>query len=58
MERAYVTTSFTNIRTSKSALYVIYDKSDSKTHRTIIPFSILLQILASPTKKVENSKRF
>ena len=58
MERAYVTTIFTKIRTSKSTLYVIYDKSHSKTHTTIISFSILLQILDSPTKKQENSRRF
>ena len=31
--------------------YFLYDKSHCKTHSTIIPFSILLQILASPAKK-------
>ena len=35
----------------KSTYYLFYDKSQSKTYTTIIPFSILLQILASPAKK-------
>ena len=30
---------------------MLYEKSHSKTHTTIIPFSILLQILASTAKK-------
>ena len=53
MERTNVTVIFTkfNIRTSKSTWYLIYDKFHSKTHTNIIPFSILLQILASPAKK-------
>ena len=42
---------FTNIRTTKSTCYLLYHKFHSKTHTTIIPFSILLQILASPAKK-------
>ena len=46
-----VTVIFTNIRTSKSTWYLLYDKFHSKTHTTIISFSILLQILASPAKK-------
>ena len=52
MERTNVTVTFTNIRTSKSTSYLLYDKLHSKTHTTIIPFSILLQILASPAKKI------
>ena len=52
MERTNVTVIFTNIRTSKSTCYLLYDKFHSKTHTTIIPFSILLQILASPAKKI------
>ena len=51
MERTNVTISFANIRTSKSTFYLLYDKSHSKTHTTIITFSILLQILASQAKK-------
>ena len=47
-----VTIIFANIRTSKSTYYLLYDKSYSKTQTTIIPFSILLQILASPAKKI------
>ena len=31
---------------------MLYDRSHSKTNTTIIPFSILLQILASPAKKI------
>ena len=46
-----VTIIFANIRTSKSTYYLLYHKSHSKTHTTIIPFSILLQILASQAKK-------
>ena len=53
MERTNVTVIFTNIRTSKSTYYLFYDKFYSKTHTTIIPFSILLQFLASPAKKYE-----
>ena len=55
MERTNVTVIFTNIRTSKSTCYflLLYDKFHSKTHTNIIPFSILLQILASPAKKYE-----
>ena len=45
-----VTVSFTNIRTSKSTCYMLYDQFHSKTHATIIPFSIL-QILAPSAKK-------
>ena len=52
MERTKVTITFANIRTSKSTYYLLYDKSRSKTYTTIIPFSILLQILASPAKKI------
>ena len=44
---------FTNIRTSKSTYYLLYDKFHSKTHTIIISFSILLQILPSPAKKQE-----
>ena len=54
MERTNVTIIFANIRASKSTYYLLYEKSHSKTHTTIIiciPFSILLQILASPAKK-------
>ena len=51
MERTNVTVIFTNIRISKSTYYLLYDKFHSKTHTNIIPFSILLQILASPAKK-------
>ena len=51
MERTKVTITFTNIRTSKSTYYLLYDKSHSNTYTTIIPFSILLQILASQAKK-------
>ena len=36
---------FASIRASKSTYYLLYDKAHSKTHTTIIPFSILLQIL-------------
>ena len=53
MEKTNVTIIFANIRTSKSTYYLLYDTSHSKTHTTIIPFSILLQILASPAKKKE-----
>ena len=56
MERTNVTIIFANIRASKSTYYLLYEKSHSKTHTTIIiciPFSILLQILASPAKKKE-----
>ena len=53
MERTNVTNIFANIRTSKSTYYLLYDTSHSKTHTTIIPFSILLQILALPAKKLE-----
>ena len=43
---------FANIRTSTSTYYSLYDMSHSRTHTTvIIPFPILLQILASPAKK-------
>ena len=51
MERTNVTIIFGNIRTSKSTYYLLYDKSHSKTHTTIISFSILLQIWASQAKK-------
>ena len=53
MERTDVTSFFAHIRTSKSKYYLFYEKSHSKTHTTIIPLSILLQILASPAKKLE-----
>ena len=53
MERTKVTIIFANIRTSKSTYYLLYDKSHSKTHTTIILFSILLQFLASQAKKQE-----
>ena len=43
---------FANIRTSTSTYYSPYDMSHCKTHTTIIPFPILLQILASPAKKI------
>ena len=52
---------FTNIRTSKSTYYLLYDKSHSKTHTTItvyIPISILLKNFALPAKKQENSFYF
>ena len=49
---ANVTIIFTTIRTSKSTYYLLYDKSPSKTQNNyIFPFLILLQVLASPTKK-------
>ena len=51
MERTNVTIIFANIRTSKSTDYLLYDKSHFKTHTTVVLFSILLQILASPAKK-------
>ena len=51
MKRTNVTISFSYIRTSKSAYYLLYDRSHSKTNTTIIPYSILLQILASQAKK-------
>ena len=43
---------FTNIRTSKSTFYVFMISFTQKHNNitTIIPFSILLQILASPAK--------
>ena len=44
MEGTNLTIMFTNIRISKSTYYLLYDKSQSKTHTTIIPFSTLLQI--------------
>ena len=53
MERTNVTIIFANIRTSKSTYYLLYDKSRYKTYTTIIPFSMLFQILASPAKKKE-----
>ena len=49
MERTNITIIFANIRKSKSKYYLLYDKS----HSPIILFSILLQILASPAKKLE-----
>ena len=52
METTNVTIMFTNISTSKSTHYLLYDKSHSNTHTTIIRFSILLQILASLAKKI------
>ena len=51
MEKTNVTIIIANIRISTSTYYLLYDKSHSKTHTTIIPFSILLHILASPAKK-------
>ena len=51
MKRTNVAISFANIRTSRSTYYLLYDKSHSKTNTTIIPYSILLQILASQAKK-------
>ena len=56
MERTNVTVIFADIRTSKSKYYLLYDKSHSKTHTPIILFSILLQTLASPAKKLENRR--
>ena len=61
MERTNVTVIFSDIRTSNYLLfadirtsnYLLYDKSHSKTHTTIIPFSVFLQILASPAKQQE-----
>ena len=38
MERTKVTITFTNIRTSKSTYYLLYDKSHSKTHHTTLYF--------------------
>ena len=52
MERTNVTIIFDNIRTSKSIYYLLYDQSHSKMHTTIIPLPILLQILASPDKRI------
>ena len=52
---------FANIRTPKSTYYLLYDKSHSKIDTTMIiyiPFSILLQILASPEKKIGKIVRF
>ena len=57
-ERTNITVIFTNIRTSKSTYYLLYDISHSKTHTAIIPFSILLQILPSPAKKNTKNWRF
>ena len=51
IERTNVTVIFTNIRTSKSTYYLLYDKFHSKTQTPIIPYSILLQILVSTAKK-------
>ena len=51
MKRTNVIISFANIRTSKSTYYLLYDTPDSKTNTSIIPYSILLQILASQAKK-------
>ena len=51
IEKTNVTIIFANIRTLKSTYYLLYDKYHSKTHTTMIPFSILLQILASQAKK-------
>ena len=45
-----VTVIFAEIRTSN---YLLYDKPPSKTHTAIIPFSVFLQILASPAKQQE-----
>ena len=56
MKRTNVTISFANIRTSRSTYYLLYDKSHSKTNTTIIPYSILLQILASQAKKQEKQE--
>ena len=44
----HVTIIFANIRTSTLMNYLLDDASHSKTHTTIIPFSILIQIFASP----------
>ena len=51
IERTNVPIMFANIRTPKSTYYLLHDKSHSKTHATIMPFSASLQILASPAKK-------
>ena len=54
MERTSVTIIFANSRTSKLTYYLLYDKSNSKKHKSIIiyiPFSISLQNLASPAKR-------
>ena len=51
IKRTNVPISFSNIRTSKSAYYLFYDRSHAKTNTTVIPYSILLQILASQAKK-------
>ena len=58
MERTTFTLTiiFANIRTSKSTYYSLNDISHSKTHTTIIPFPILLQILASPTKNRKKTR--
>ena len=50
MEKTNVAIIFAIITTSKSTYYLLYDKPHSKTHTTTIPFSILLQISASPVK--------
>ena len=55
MERTNVTIIFANIRASKSTYYLLYEKSHSKTHTTImicIPFSILLQNFGFTSKKI------
>ena len=64
MERTNVTIMFTNIRTSKSTYYLLYDKSHAKSHTTIMPFSILAslakkigQIRGFSLKKGENRNR-
>ena len=56
MKRTNVAISFANIRTSRSTYYLLYDKCHSKTNTTIIPYSILLQILASQAKKQEKQE--
>ena len=60
MERTTFTLTiiFANIRTSTSTYYSLNDISHAKTHTTIIPFPILLQILASPTKKIGKERGF
>ena len=47
MERRNVTVIFANIRT----YYLLYDKSHSKTHSTIIPFSICYKFWLHQRKK-------
>ena len=46
MERTNVTSIFALIRTSKSKYYLLYDKSHSKTHTTIINYQRAKKVLS------------